>query len=350
MYKSSPEVFNCVIKIDKKMSRIILTGIKPTGMPHLGNYVGAIQPALELAGDSSVTSYLFIADYHSLTTIHDAQALNQMVYQVSAAWLACGLNPKRTIIYRQSDIPELFELNWILSCITPKGLMNRGHSYKSLIQTNQRAGRRNKESGINMGVYNYPVLMSADILLFSADEVPVSEDQAQHLEITRDIALKFNHVFKTDLLRLPKTVVKTKLLPGLDGEKMSKSKGNHIPLFCSSNELKKIIMRIKTDSSSPSEPKDPENSILFSMYKAFASKEQTEKLAGKYRKGIGWGEVKELLYLLLEENLSEKRKAYESLINNPNTIDSILREGAKKALQKALPLMKKIRQTIGIDS
>ena len=332
------------------MSRIILTGIKPTGMPHLGNYVGAIQPALELTKDSSVTSYLFVADYHSLTTVHDAQALSQMIHQVSAAWLACGLDPKKTIMYRQSDIPELFELNWILSCMTPKGLMNRGHSYKALIQANQLAGRRNTESGINMGVYNYPILMSADILLFSADEVPVSEDQEQHLEITRDIALKFNHIFKAELLKPPQTLVKTKLLPGLDGEKMSKSKDNHIPLFCSSTKLRKIIMRIKTDSSSPSEPKDPDNSILFSIYKAFASKEQTKTLADKYSKGIGWGEVKELLYLLLEENLSEKRKVYEFLMNNPGTIDSILKEGAKKAREKAQPLMKKIRKTIGIDS
>ena len=331
------------------MSKVILTGIKPTGMPHLGNYIGAIQPALELTKDPSVISYLFVADYHSLTTVQDAQALSQMVHQVSAAWLACGLDPKKTIIYRQSDIPELFELNWILSCMTPKGLMNRGHSYKALIQANRLTGRRNIENGINMGVYNYPVLMSADILLFSADEVPVSEDQEQHLEITRDIAVKFNHVFKTNLLKPPKTLVKTKLLPGLDGEKMSKSKGNHIPLFCSSKELRKIIMKIKTDSSAPSAPKDTEKSILFSMYKAFASKEKTKSLTNKYCKGIGWGEVKELLYVLLEENLSEKRKIYESLMNDPGTINAILKEGARKAREKVQPLMKKIRQTIGID-
>lgn len=332
------------------MSRIILTGIKPTGMPHLGNYIGAIQPALELTEDSSVTSYLFVADYHSLTTVHDAPALSRMIHQVSAAWLACGLDPKKTIMYRQSDIPELFELNWVLSCMTPKGLMNRGHSYKALIQANQREGRRNTESGVNMGIYNYPILMSADILLFSADEVPVSEDQEQHLEITRDIAIKFNHTFNTDVLKPPKTLVKTKLLPGVDGEKMSKSKGNHIPLFCSSGELRKIIMKIKTDSSHPDEPKDPENSILFSMYKAFASEEQTKALADKYRRGIGWGEVKEQLYLLLEESLSEKRKVYESLMDNPGAINAILKEGAKKAREKARSLMNQVRKTTGIDS
>ena len=330
------------------MSKIILTGIKPTGMPHLGNYVGAIQPALELTKNPSVESYLFVADYHSLTTVKNAQDLSKMIYQVSAAWLACGLDPQKTVMYRQSDIPELFELNWILSCITPKGLMNRGHSYKALVQANRQSGKKNIESGINMGVYNYPILMSADILLFSVDEVPVSEDQAQHLEMTRDIALKFNHIFKTDLLKPSEILVKTKLLPGLDGEKMSKSKNNYIPLFCSSKELKKVIMRIKTDSSSPSDPKDPEQSILFSIYKAFASREDTKKLKERYQRGIGWGEVKELLYLCLEDHLSEKRKIYESLMMDQEKVDAVLREGAKKARKKAQILMQKVRQVIGI--
>lgn len=332
------------------MSKIILTGVKPTRMPHLGNYVGAIQPALELAQLPSVTSYLFIADYHSLTTVHDAQVLKEMIYEVSAAWLACGLDPKKTIIYRQSHIPELFELNWILSCMTPKGLMNRGHSYKALVQSNQQAGKKNIESGVNMGIYNYPVLMSADILLFSADEVPVGEDQAQHLEITRDIAFKFNHTFKMDLLKPPATLVKGKLLPGLDGEKMSKSKNNHIPLFCSSKELRKMIMKIKTDSSPPDEPKDPKESILFSLYKAFATDEKVKTLEEKYKKGIGWGEVKELLFLEIDGQFSEKRKLYESFINNPEKIDGILAEGAKKASERAKPFMQKIRQAIGISA
>ena len=330
------------------MSKVILTGVKPTRMPHLGNYVGAIQPALELAQIPSVTSYLFIADYHSLTTVHDAQMLKEMIYEVSAAWLACGLDPEKTIIYRQSHIPELFELNWILSCMTPKGLMNRGHSYKALVQSHQEAGKKNIESGVNMGIYNYPILMSADILLFSADEVPVGEDQAQHLEITRDIALKFNHTFKTDLLKPPATLVKGKLLPGLDGEKMSKSKNNHIPLFCSSKELRKRVMKIKTDSSPPEESKDPKQSILFSLYKAFAKEEKIRALEEKYKKGIGWGEVKELLYLEIDEQLSEKRKLYESLINDTKKIDEILEEGAQKASEKAKPFLQKIRQTIGI--
>ena len=330
------------------MSKVILTGVKPTSMPHLGNYIGAIQPALELAQLPSVKSYLFIADYHSLTTVHDARILKKMIYEVSAAWLACGLDPEKTIIYRQSHIPELFELNWVLSCITPKGLMNRGHSYKALVQSNQQEGKKNIETGVNMGIYNYPILMSADILLFSADEVPVGEDQAQHLEITRDIALKFNHIFKTDLLKPPATLVKEKLLPGLDGEKMSKSKNNHIPLFCSSKELRKMVMKIKTDSSPPEEPKDPSKSILFSMYKAFATKDKVKTLEEKYKRGVGWGEVKELLYLEIEGQLSEKRKLYEAYMSHPQKIDVILEEGAKKASQTARPFMQKIREVVGV--
>ncbi len=325
--------------------KIILTGIKPTGMPHLGNYIGAIQPALKKAKNPYTTSYLFIADYHSLTTVHHPKQLNRMIYEVSAAWLACGLDPQQTIIYRQSDIPELFELNWILSCITAKGLMNRAHSYKAFVQ---QVGQTNEEQKINMGVYNYPILMSADILLFSANEVPVSKDQAQHLEIARDLALKFNHTFKTQLMTPPSAGTVGDLLPGLDGQKMSKSYNNHIPLFCSSEQLKKLVRRIKTDSSDPTTSKDPSSSDLFTIYKAFSSEEQSKKLSQKYAKGIGWGEVKDILYQQLENSLKEKRKTYQDLLKQPEKIDHILQEGAKKARQWACPFMQKIRQTIGI--
>ncbi len=332
------------------MSKIILTGIKPTGMPHLGNYIGAIQPALQLAQSPGAQSYLFIADYHSLTTVQSAEALNKMVYEVASAWLASGLDPEKTIFYRQSDVPELFELNWILSCIAPKGLMNRGHSYKAITQANREAGQKEEDKGVNMGLYNYPLLMSADILLFSAEEVPVSEDQKQHLEVTRDLALKFNHIFKTNLLIPPRPLIKARLIPGVDGEKMSKSKGNHIPLFGSSETLRKKIMRIKTDSSRPEEPKDPEKSLLFSLYKAFASEEKTQNLRQKYRHGTGWGEVKELLYTLLEEGLSEKRKKYQALMADPEKVNQLLKEGAKRAREKARPFLQKIRRVIGIES
>ena len=328
--------------------KIILTGIKPTGMPHLGNYIGAIRPALQQAQDSSINSYLFIADYHSLTTVQNPDQLHQMIHEVCSAWLACGLDPKKTIVYRQSDIPELFELQWILSCLTPKGLMNRAHSYKALVQANQDMNRKNLDSGINMGVYNYPVLMSADILMFSADEVPVSADQAQHLEIARDIALKFNHTFNTQLLKAPDTKVTGDLLPGLDGQKMSKSYNNHIPLFCSSKYLKKIIMKIKTDSLSPEEPKDPDTSLLFSIYKAFFSSQEINTLAERYKKGVGWGEVKQLLYEKLEAYLCEKRKRYDFFIKNPKKVNAILKEGAGQARKQAQSFLQKIRTTIGI--
>ena len=331
------------------MSKIILTGIKPTGMPHLGNYIGAIRPALQLAQNPGVQSYLFIADYHSLTTIKCAKTLNKMVYEVASAWLASGLNPEKTVFYRQSDVPELFELNWILSCIAPKGLMNRGHSYKAITQANRQVGQKEEDKGVNMGLYNYPLLMSADILLFSAEEVPVSEDQKQHLEVTRDLALKFNHIFKTNLLVPPRPLIKSRLIPGVDGEKMSKSKGNHIPLFDSAKDLRKKIMRIKTDSSSPEEPKDPEKSLLFSLYKAFGSEEKTQNLQQKYHQGIGWGKVKELLYILLEEYLSEKRKQYHALMADSGQVDQLLKEGAGRARERAKPFLHKIRRTIGMD-
>ncbi len=330
------------------MSKTILTGIKPTGMPHLGNYIGAIRPALEKAKNHSDTSYLFIADYHSLTTVPKPTELKQMIYEVSAAWLASGLDPKQTIIYRQSDIPELFELHWILSCLTPKGLMNRAHSYKALLQFNHQAKRKNIDHGINMGIYNYPILMAADILLFSADEVPVSQDQAQHLEIARDIAMKFNHTFQINLLKPPTPVITGDPLPGLDGRKMSKSYNNHIPLFSSSAALETWIKKIKTDSSSPLDPKEPTASILFALYKAFASHKKTSELEKQYRQGIGWGQVKDLVYKELNSQLEEKRKSYQHWIANPKKIDQILQQGAIEARKKIKTFMQKIRRTIGI--
>ncbi len=344
------------------MPKIILTGIKPTGMPHLGNYTGAICPALKSANTAGITSLLFIANYHSLTTIHNATLLKKMVYEVSATWLACGLDPKQTIIYCQSDIPEVFELSWILSCLTPKGLMNRAHSYKAFLQTQSPVATHQSTTNnqtttdqkitdqkINMGIYNYPILMAADILLFSADEVPVSEDQKQHLEIARDLALKFNHVFRTSLLKPPQTGVTGQLLPGLDGRKMSKSYNNHIPLFCSSKELHTLIKKIKTDSSDPKSPKDPNTSLLFAIHKAFVSPSQSQKLARQYQQGIGWGDVKEIVYKQLDSHLSDKRKKYQELINQPKVIEDILQQGAKKARSIAKPFMQKIRSTIGIS-
>ena len=323
------------------MSQTLLTGIQATGQPHLGNYVGSIQPALEhLKGR---TSYLFIADYHALTNKQTQKQLKQNVYEVAATWLACGVNPKETIIYRQSDIPEVFELYWILSCVTPKGLLNRAHSYKA--HKNKSKNTEEADFELNMGVFNYPLLMAADILLFQAHIVPVGKDQLQHLEMARDIAAKFNRNFKTKILIPPKEQLGyQESLMGIDGRKMSKGYNNHIPLF--SKDLKKKIMKIKTDSLPPESPKDPKTSIVFHLYKAFASSKQTQEFEKKLKKGVGWGDAKQELYQLLENHFSKKRQVYESFVSHPEKIDRILEDGAKRARVKSLEMMREIKKII----
>ena len=251
---------------------------------------------------------------------------------MAATWLACGCDPNISVLYRQSDIPEIMELNWILACMTSKGLMNRAHAYKAKVQENQENGRDDVDFGVNMGLFNYPILMTADILMFGADKVPVGEDQVQHLEIARDIAQKFNRTFG-EILKVPQVVVQKngKLLPGLDGRKMSKSYGNHIPLFEEPGPLKKLIAKIKTDSLPPEAPKNPADSILFSIFEAFATPAQTETLREKYTKGIGWGYVKEDLFQLLDENLRGPRERYKELMQDTAALDRILKAGAEKS-------------------
>ena len=269
--------------------------------------------------------------------------LNQNIDEVAAAWLACGVNPGKTTIYKQSDIPELFELYWILSCLTPKGLLNRSHSYKASIHD------KKDDFHIQMGVFNYPVLMAADILLFQSHFVPVGADQLQHLEITRDLAGKFNRSFKTSLMTLPKPLIEEKKpLPGIDGRKMSKSYNNHIPLFCTESELKKRVMKIKTDSLPPSAPKDPKSSIVFQLYKEFAEPQQTKQLENKLKKGCGWGEVKLEFFELLEKKLKPQKQMYQSLLSDKQKIDLILSEGARKARVKAQQVIQQIRKVIGV--
>ena len=328
--------------------KIILTGVKPTGQPHIGNYLGAIRPAVHLSRQPEAKTFLFIADYHSLTSVHDPKILKEMIYEVAACWLACGLDPKSTCFYRQSAIPEVFEMQWILSCFTPKGLMNRAHAYKAKLQENQEQGKEDLDFGVNMGLYNYPILMSADILMFNAHEVPVGEDQVQHLEIARDIAQKVNRQYG-DILRLPKFVVQAmKLVPGLDGRKMSKSYDNHIPLFLESGKLRKLIMKIKTDSQPPEAPKDPATSLIFDLYKEFATSEQIEALRTEYLKGIGWGTAKEKLFEVIEAQLAEPRAEYQRWMNSRDEIDRLLAAGAAIARPKAQDLLGKLRQAIGI--
>lgn len=329
--------------------KIVLTGIKPTGYIHLGNYVGAIKPALNLAQQDNLIPIYFIADYHALTSINNPSDYRRYIYSLAATWLSLGLNPDKVIFYKQSDLPEVFELTWILSCLTPKGLMNRAHAYKSKVDRNIERGL-DIDNGINMGLYTYPILMAADILLFNADIVPVGKDQVQHIEIARDIALQFNKTYG-EIFNIPNYLIneETSVLPGIDGRKMSKSYNNTIPLFESPDKLKKQIFKIKTDSSLPGDPKDPDNSILFSIYKEFATQDQILEMEEKFRNGIGWGQVKQELFDVINNYLEEPRKKYMYYIERHELIDSILKKGAEKARELSSPFLKKIRKAIGAE-
>ncbi len=333
----------------KRPEQVALTGIKPTGTPHLGNWLGAIRPGLALAERPDTRAVYFIADYHALNQVSDPVALRQMTYEVAATWLAFGLDPERTLIYRQSDVPEIFELNWILACVTSKGWMNKAHAYKAAVDRNQESGETDSDAGINMGLYGYPVLMAADILLFDSDLVPVGKDQVQHVELARDMAQRLNHLYG-DVLTLPQAFVteQVQLIPGLDGRKMSKSYDNVIPLFASAKQLRKIIGRIVTDSTPPEAPKDPESSHIFQIYRAVATPEQTESLAARYATGIGWGDAKQVLFDVLDAALDPARTRYEALMANPAELDAVLATGAARARIVAAQTLSRVRAAIGI--
>jgi tryptophanyl-tRNA synthetase len=329
--------------------KVALTGIKPTGTPHIGNWLGAIRPGLELANTPGTRAIYFIADYHALTAVQEPAALRHMTYDVAATWLALGLDPERTLIYRQSDIPEVFELSWILACMTTKGWMNKAHAYKAAVDRNQAAGETDPDVGINIGVYTYPVLMAADILLFDSDLVPVGKDQVQHIEIARDIAQRVNHLYG-EVLKLPEAhvVENVAIVPGLDGRKMSKSYGNVIPLFVPPKQLRKVINRIVTDSTPPEVPKDPDSSHIFQIYRAVASAAETEALAARYRSGIGWGEAKGALFDVLDAGLAPARERYAALMADTGQIDRILADGARRARAIAGQTLARVRAAIGI--
>lgn len=330
------------------MNELVLTGIKPTGAVHLGNYIGAIKPALELAQNTEYQAIYFVADYHGLTTNPNPKEFRQLTYGIAATWLALGLDPEKVIFYRQSDVPEIFELNWILACFSPKGLMNRAHAYKAIVDSNKETHREN-DYGVNMGVFTYPILMASDILLFQSNIVPVGKDQIQHVEIARDIAESFNrHYGDTFVLPAFQVEKETSVLPGLDGRKMSKSYGNTIPLFEEPTKLRKLINKIKTDSLPPEAPKDPETSILFMLYKEFATMEEIEEMREKFKRGIGWGEVKGELYQVINRFLEEPRKKYHELMSKPEEIDFILEKGANKARERSLPFLKEVKRRIGM--
>ncbi|NQU64751.1 MAG: tryptophan--tRNA ligase [SAR324 cluster bacterium] len=330
------------------MKKIALTGIKPTGAPHIGNYLGAIKPALELA--KTHDALYFIADYHALTTVRNKSLLKEQIYSLAATWLAAGLDPDKVTFYRQSDIPEVFELMWILSCMAPKGLLNRAHAYKAATETNNEEGNET-DSGIDCGLFYYPILMAADILLFSCHVVPVGQDQKQHLEITRDIAQSFNQTFGK-ILTLPEPLIQeaVKTIPGIDGRKMSKSYKNEIPLYTTSKKLHKRINQIVTDSKEVNEAKNPDECTLFSIYSQFASAENLEKTRQRYLSGgLGYGELKSELFELVDAFLLEGRTRYDELMADKKQIDIILADGAKKARSIAKPLLDKIRKAIGVQ-
>jgi tryptophanyl-tRNA synthetase len=331
----------------------VLTGIKPTGSPHIGNLLGAIRPALALADEGWEAMY-FIADHHALTTLHPpehtAAEMRQLTYEVAATWLAMGLDPERTLFYRQSDIPELFELSWIFACFTSKGWMNKAHAYKAIVDDKEKKGEQDVDAGINVGIYTYPILMAADIIAFDVDWVPVGRDQQQHVEIARDIAQRINSAYGKDLLKLPKAKVDDNVatVPGIDGRKMSKSYGNQIPLFASPKQMKKVVNSIVTDSLPPEAPKDPDASTIFAIYKAVASPEEASALAERFRAGIGWGDAKKALLDRIEAEVGDARGRYEALMADTSKIDALLAKGAEKARTTARATLDRVRSAIGI--
>jgi tryptophanyl-tRNA synthetase len=326
----------------------VLTGITTTGTPHLGNYVGAIRPAIEASRGPDVLSFYFLADLHSMIKSQDADALGRSTREIAATWLALGLDTERVVFYRQSDVPEITELTWMLTCMTAKGLMNRAHAYKAAVQANQEAGQ-DDDFGITMGLYSYPVLMAADILMFNADRVPVGRDQIQHVEMARDIAQRFNHHYGEHFV-LPSAVVDehVAVLQGLDGRKMSKSYGNTIPLFLPEKQLQKHINRIKTNLQEPGEPKNPDESTVYQVWAAFATAEQRAGMRREFENGIAWGEAKRRLFELVNAQLREPRERYEALMAQPALIEKLLREGAERARAYSRPFMQELRAAVGL--
>ncbi|MBY6189738.1 tryptophan--tRNA ligase [Microbulbifer agarilyticus] len=326
----------------------VLTGITTTGTPHLGNYVGAIRPAIEASQDADNQSFYFLADYHALIKCQDPELVHQSTLEIAATWLALGLNTDNVVFYRQSDIVEIPELTWLLTCQTAKGLMNRAHAYKAAVDANRDDGQ-DSDFGINMGLYSYPILMAADILMFNANKVPVGKDQIQHIEMARDIAARFNHHYG-EHFALPEAVVDehVSVLQGLDGRKMSKSYGNTIPLFLPEKKLKKHINKIKTNLLEPGEPKDADTSTVFQIWQAFATPEQTAEMRQAFADGIAWGEAKKQLFELINGQVGEARERYEALLANPAQIEVELEKGAEKARAYSAPFLKKLREAVGI--
>ena len=328
----------------------VLTGITTSGTPHLGNYVGAVRPAIAASRASDAESFYFLADLHSLIKAQDPARTQRSTLEIAATWLAAGLEPDKVWFYRQSDIPEITELTWLLTCVAGKGILNRAHAYKAAVDRN-RADGEDDDSGISAGLFMYPVLMAADILIFKADQVPVGRDQVQHIEMARDFGQRFNHVYGRDYFVLPEAAIDESVatLPGLDGRKMSKSYDNTIPLFAPRAELKKAVSSITTDSRAPGEAKETEGSALFQLYQAFAGADETAQMRQAFADGIGWGDAKQKLFECIDAEIAPMRERYEALIARPAEIESILRDGAGRLRKKyAIPFLAELRQAVGL--
>ena len=326
----------------------VLTGITTTGTPHLGNYVGAIRPTVQASRDTGTDGFYFLADYHALIKCGEPARIQRSTLEIAASWIASGLDPDKVTFYRQSDIPEIPELTWLLTCITGKGVLNRAHAYKAAVDKNNAAGH-DTDADVTAGLFMYPVLMGADILMFKAHKVPVGRDQIQHIEMARDMAASFNHLYGEHFV-LPEAVIEESvaLLPGLDGRKMSKSYDNTIPLFAPAAQMRKQIAGIVTDSKAPGEPKATEGSALFQIYQAFASAQESAAMARAYADGIGWGDAKQMLFERIDREIAPMREHYQSLIDHPAQMDKILLAGADKARQLATPFMRELRHAVGL--
>ncbi|MDH5858948.1 tryptophan--tRNA ligase [Lampropedia aestuarii] len=333
------------------MTTRFLTGITPSGIPHLGNYAGAIRPSVRSQWGADVDNFYFLADLHSLIKSQNPAQTQQSTLEIAATWIACGLDTDKVTFYRQSDIPEIPQLSWLLTCVTGKGLLNRAHAYKASVDKNREAGL-DDDADVTAGLFMYPVLMAADIMMFKAHKVPVGRDQVQHIEMARDMAASFNHIYGQgqELLVLPEAVVDEQVatLPGLDGRKMSKSYGNTIPLFTPREQLRKLIMGIATDSRTPGEPKDTEGSAIFQLYQAFASTEETASMAKAFADGIAWGDAKAQLFERVDAELSPMRSVFDELMADPGKIEAILLQGAEKARTVAAPLLAEMKKAVGL--
>ena len=332
------------------MSSVVryLTGITTTGTPHLGNYVGAIRPAVEASRRPGTENFYFLADYHALIKCDEPARIQRSTLEIAACWLAAGLDPEQVFFYRQSDIPEVTELTWLLTCVTGKGVLNRAHAYKAQVDKNTAAGV-DVDADVTMGLFMYPVLMAADILMFKAHRIPVGRDQIQHIEMARDMAQSFNHLYGEHLV-LPEAAVdeSVALLPGLDGRKMSKSYDNVIGLFAPREQVRKSIFSIVTDSRAPGEPKQVEGSALFQIYQAFASADETAKLRQAYADGISWADAKQLLFERIDREIAPMRERYQHLVDHPQELEAILQAGAAKARGRATPLLREMRHAVGL--